>query len=74
METYRDVISKWHRVSDLAADIEQKPATVQAWKARDNIRPQYWLDIVKAAQRRGFYSVTLETLAKIAEARPEPTN
>ena len=74
METYTDVIAKWARVCDLAHDIGQKPGTVQAWKSRNNIRPQYWIGIVEAAQRRGLYSVTLEVLAKIAEKNPEPTN
>ena len=70
METFSSIIGLWPSAEQLAADLNitgQNPGvTVRAWKRRDSIPPEYWNDIVAAAESRGFEGITLELLASIA--------
>ena len=69
--TFPDVISKWPNAGVLAKDINANRGTVKQWRRRQNIPPEYWLEIESAARRRGIEGVTVFTLAEIAkQARP----
>jgi len=72
--SYRDIIRKWPNPAALASDLSEKTGTVQAWKTRNNIRPQYWNRLVVAAWKRGYYTVTLQLLADIAASNPEKSH
>lgn len=71
MHSVSDVIGAWPTVAELARDLGVPYQTVAAWKQRDSIRPEYWHDIVRAAQRRGHPEITAELLARI-HARKAP--
>lgn len=36
------------------------------WRQRDNLPPEYWMDIVAAAEKKGLQGITLELLAELA--------
>lgn len=79
MKRYRDVILLWPSYPDLGEDLGLdgtrigKGARVQKWFERDRIPPEFWKDLIAAAERRGFKGVTLDLLAEIAKERSEPS-
>ncbi|WP_161624998.1 carph-isopro domain-containing protein [Paramagnetospirillum caucaseum] len=71
MKTFADIIALWGTATALAADIGETGLNVRAWRNRNSIPASRWLDVVAAAERRGFEGVTLSLFAHLA-ARPAP--
>jgi hypothetical protein len=69
MQSFDDVIGKWPSDAQFARDVGLKPNHVQTMKARDSIPAEYWLDIVAAAEQRGYRDITLELFSRITRAR-----
>ena len=61
---YRDLIAMWPSKRALALDIGAKLKTVELWHHRDSIPASWWLELIKAADRRGI-SVSSDTLVRI---------
>jgi hypothetical protein len=70
MNTHRDIIDLWANRVEFAAEVGIKYERASAWYRRNSIHPDYWSDVVKAAQERGHADVTTDLLAQIkARAR-----
>ncbi|MBB3267613.1 hypothetical protein FHW79_005274 [Azospirillum sp. OGB3] len=72
LDTFTNVIDLWPNAVAMGNDVGETGLTVRAWKRRNSIPGEKWLRVVEAARRRGFENVTLERLAKIAQARKTP--
>jgi hypothetical protein len=70
MQTVAEVIAVWPTAAELARDLGVPYPTVAAWRQRGSIRPEYWHDIVRAAQRRGHPEITAELLVRIHARKP----
>lgn len=70
------LIALWPKPSaeTFAADIGAPLARVFKWRTRKRVPPEYWLEIVGAAERRGLNAVTFEALASMhaREGASEP--
>lgn len=62
MDRFAKVIDLWPTAGHMAGDIGVAKFTTQAWKKR-GIPSCYWIEIVAAAERRGYVGVTLDRLA-----------
>jgi len=69
MNSFPDLIETWPSLGDFAADVNVPYVRAQLWKHRRSIPPQYWDDVVKAAQGRGYKHITLGTLTQLAKAK-----
>lgn len=67
--THTDILAKWKRTADFAADLGIQYGTAKAIRRRGFIPPSYWSRLVAAASERGFSGVTLKALADLAEQR-----
>jgi hypothetical protein len=65
MKTFTDVINLWPSLGEFAEDIGVNYVTAQVMKHRDSINSRHWLNVVKAAEARGFEQVTVELLASL---------
>lgn len=63
MPSIDDVFARWDTISDLAADIGEKPDTVYRWKKRRRIPEAAWASVIAAASRRGIAITADELLA-----------
>ena len=72
--TFPDVISKWPNAGELARDIKLTRGAVKQWRRRGSIPPEYWLEIERAARRRGIDGVTVFALAEMAEKTGSPVS
>lgn len=70
--TFADVVQKWPSVAALSRDIGRSPNVVKQWRRRASIPPEYWLDVERAARRRGIEGVTVFAMAEIAAASAVP--
>ena len=68
--THAEIINKWDKLTDFAADLSVQYGTAKQWKRRSSIPDNYWLHVVGAAKARGLSGVTLEALAIAAATRP----
>jgi len=69
ISTAADVMAKWPSDAAFARAIGVKPSHGAVMKIRGRIPPAYWRKIVVAARDSGVKGVTLESLAKMAEAQ-----
>lgn len=71
MIDFATLIARWPKPSirNFADDIGVAYVTAQMMKHRNSIRPEYWADVVRAAQERQIEGVTLESLQQLAERR-----
>lgn len=67
--SFRALIELWPAADALAGDIGVHPGVVRGWKFRDSIPSAWWVEVERAAKRRGFAAVTLVVLARLAAAR-----
>ena len=65
MDTFADIIALWGKATQLARDIGETGLNVRAWRNRNSIPPEKWVDVVAAAKRRGFKGVTVELMARL---------
>lgn len=70
--SFAELIALWPSVAELARDLGLSDAyeRVKAWKREDYIPGHYWLDIERAASRRGLH-VSVEIMAELAAARKQ---
>ncbi|HTV69299.1 MAG TPA: hypothetical protein VMF90_12250 [Rhizobiaceae bacterium] len=61
--THVDVINLWPSLSEFAADLSIEYGTAKAMRRRGSIPSEYWVAVVKSAERRELAGVTLEALA-----------
>jgi len=64
--TYASIITRWNSFKDFADDIGIDRKHAHAMFARDSIPPYHWLNVVKAASKRGYEGITYELLARLA--------
>lgn len=71
MKTFRDIINLWPKPApvNFAEDIGEEPGTTRQWRNRNRLPSSRWLRTVDAARKRRINGVTLEALARIAEAQ-----
>jgi hypothetical protein len=69
MRSVSDIFALWPSGAALARDIGRPYQTVQAWKQRGSIPPEYWLRLVEAARRRGHPELTATLLARLHAGR-----
>lgn len=74
--THADIINLWPSLSDFAADLSVGYGTAKAMRRRSSIPPEYWMNVVRAAEARSLDGVTLEALAAAvaAPAAPDPAS
>ncbi len=77
METFADIIDMWPTQLILADDVSREHDRVVSnkvalWKWRNKISAKYWIAVVLSAEKQGIAGITLERLAKIAEASRHP--
>jgi hypothetical protein len=58
---HKNLIRLWPTVAEFARDLGQQPARVYKWSGRDSIPPQFWREVVRAAEARGI-AVTVDDL------------
>jgi len=51
MTTYQEIIKRWPSVGELASDLNVTPDLVRKWAVRDRIPVDYWLSLVKSAEK-----------------------
>ena len=66
MENFRSLISLWNTRVEMASDMGVGKNVVQQWYNRDSIPADRWIQLIAAAESRGFEGITLELLASIA--------
>ena len=64
--TFSDVIGLWPTSRDLANALGVEPEAVRNWKARNSIPPEYWVELVDAADRAGIEGIDADHLAGLA--------
>lgn len=69
MKNFSDVINRWPSLTAFAADIRVGYVTAQVMRYRNSIAPSHWLDVVRAAERRGYHDVTLDLLVHLKSGR-----
>lgn len=62
---HKSIIALWPNPPALARDLGVEPDNVYKWEKRNRIPAERWLDIVEAANSRG-YDVSLTKLADAA--------
>ena len=50
--TYKDIVSRWPSVGDLASDLNVPADLVRKWVVRNRIPVGYWHTMTKAAEKR----------------------
>jgi len=65
MNTFPDIITELGGPAVVAVAAGVDPGVARQWKARANIPPAYWPDIVELAKARGKRGVSMATLAKL---------
>ena len=69
-DTFISIINLWPNMVELHADLKKshqlKYDAVKAWKKNNSIPSCYWIDLIRAAEVRGFCGVTLEALAALS--------
>ena len=71
MQTFSDLIDRWESVSAFAAEVGVPYGRAAQWRRRNSIPSERWKSVIAVAQGRGFFDVTLERLADMAETRTE---
>jgi hypothetical protein len=62
-KTHRDIIDAWPGgLPSFAADHGVKYGTAKAWRRRNSIPPERWLDTISLAKSRAVNGVTHEVL------------
>ena len=64
--TFRQIIAHWPTARELADDVGATKGAVKQWRLRDSIPKEYWLDVERAARRRGIEGVTIFVMAEAA--------
>ena len=65
--THAEIIGKWPKLSDFAADLRVQYGTAKAMRRRSSIPPAYWAAVVSKAALREIKGVTLQALAEAAQ-------
>lgn len=65
---HKNLIHLWPTVAEFARDLGQQPTRAYKWSDRDSIPPQFWRDVVRAAEARGI-AVTVDDLLDGATER-----
>ena len=60
--SHAQLLALWPTRAALARDLGLAYVTVQGWSVRNNIPRARWTDLVRAARKRGFASVTVQAL------------
>lgn len=63
-----DVIERWG-VAELARDLGLPTKNVRRWLDFDSIPAEWFAAVARAAVRRGYHDITVDALARGAEAR-----
>lgn len=66
---FRPVIKRWPTAVELAADIGTTEFSVRQWLRSDSIPAAWFAPVARAAARRDFEDITVESLAALAERR-----
>jgi hypothetical protein len=71
--SFRQIIDEWPSVSILADEVSNHHNhvtvfQVRKWRTRNSIPPEYWKNLIAAANRRDI-TLTSETLVEIAANR-----
>lgn len=74
MDTFRDVIDLWGTRVALAADLGVSPVRISTWRHRNSIPGEWFRRVAEAAAKAGHDRVTVDYLARIAEARSLSTS
>ena len=72
MMTVHQIIGLWPSIASFAEDIGERPGNVRAWKRRNSIPAERWLDVVAASKKRGI-DLSLQRLAEAAAQRRSRT-
>lgn len=71
IRSFTDVINAFGGPTKYAASIGVETFHAQSMKNRDSIPPAYWNKTVGAAEDGAIEGVTLDVLAKLAEAKAD---
>jgi hypothetical protein len=66
MNTFADVINRWPSAAAFASDLKITGLRARQWRRRNSIPAGKWLDVIAAAEARGFDGITVDRLASIA--------
>ena len=72
ISSFRDVIGKWPKIADFAADIGVKEGTAKLMKFRDSIHSDHWKAVIRAAKIRGIRGVTPQLLIDLQAEKKVP--
>lgn len=65
MNSHRQIIDRWGNRAAFAREVGVDYQVARQWCNRNSIPSEYWMDVVNAAQRRGFPDISLDLLATI---------
>ena len=65
MQNFNDIINLWPSRAAFERDLELPKNLVHMWAMRDTIPPEYWAELVDAAEKRSIEGVTLSVLAAL---------
>lgn len=66
---FEPIIRRWDTVTAFAADVGCSEPVARQWVRGDSIPAAWFAPVARAALKRGFAEVTLESLADRAERR-----
>ena len=65
MKNFTDIIDLWPSRTDFVNDLDLPENLVHVWASRDTIPPEYWAELVDAAEKRSIEGVTLSVLTAL---------
>ncbi len=71
-ETISDLISKWDKITQFAADVGCGYEAARKMRDRQSIAPEHWPNVIKAAEGKGVPGITYEWLALRRATAGEP--
>lgn len=68
--TFKDIIDRWPKpaMRTLSDDLGLPYISVNKWRKRDSIPPEYWIDLLKIARKRRI-SLSCKELAQTYRSR-----
>jgi len=62
--TISELISKWGKLTEFAADVGCGYEAARKMRDRESIAPDHWPSVIAACERRGIEGITYEWLAR----------
>lgn len=64
----RELQKKWPTYAAFARSVGVSDGAAQQWRLRESIPPEYWPNVVSAAEAAGVHGITIESLLSMRTA------